>query len=380
MIRIVADDKIPFLKGALEGAAEVKYIPGAKILKGDLMNADALIIRTRTKCNKNLLEGTNVRFIASATIGYDHIDEEYCKSAGISWTNAPGCNASSVKQYIVSSLLYLAQLRNLDLSRLTLGVVGVGNVGRKVADAGNVLGMKVLQNDPPRERQEVGGDFVSIEAIQNQADIITLHVPVNMGGEDNTFHLVNKEFIHGLKKEVILINTSRGPVVEEGALLKAINSQSLSDVILDVFEKEPVIDQELLSALTIATPHIAGYSLDGKAKGTTMSVQAISRFFNLDLNHWVPSSIPQPQQQELFADASQASLQTLVWDLYQQTYNVKMDDQRLRNAPGSFEKQRGDYPLRREAPAYSVRLFQGYKEIISLLENLEFSVLSDYCA
>jgi len=308
MIKIVADNKIPFLAGALEGVAQMEYLPGAEITRNHLLDADALITRTRTKCNRDLLEGTSVRFIASATIGYDHIDTDFCREKGIGWTNAPGCNSSSVEQYMVSTLLWLASHRSIDLRTLSLGVIGVGNVGSKVARAAGTLGMKVLLNDPPRERTEGSDDFVSLEELKEQSDIISLHVPLNKGGLDNTEHLVNRDFLTHLKSGAILINTSRGGVVDEAALPEGIRSGKLSDVILDVYETEPIINQELLEALTLATPHIAGYSLDGKANGTSMSVQAISRFFSLGLDDWSPATMPVPENPEVLADASESDL------------------------------------------------------------------------
>ena len=380
MIRIVADDKIPFLKGALEGVAEMIYLPGSQISKRDLLDADGLITRTRTRCDRELLEGTGVSVIASATIGYDHIDTAYCDVAGIEWTNAPGCNSSSVQQYVVSTLLYLACHRNLDLKKMTMGVIGVGNVGKKVKDAGEALGMKVLLNDPPRARQEGEDGFVTLEEMLKEADILSLHVPLNRGGDDNTFHLVNRDFIAMVRKGVALINTSRGPVVDEVALLEGIGNSDFSDVVLDVFEHETEIDSKLLNALTLATPHIAGYSVDGKANGTAMSVQTLSRHFGLGRDDWRPLVLPLPEQSELQGDASQDQERELLWDIYRSTYDVSSDDERLRRTPGSFEKLRGEYPLRREPSAYSVRLFQGYQELNMVLEKLDFSVLGDYCA
>lgn len=377
MIRIVADNKIPFLKDALEGVARVVYLPGGAISSGDLKGADGLITRTRTRCDRALLEGTNVRFIASATIGYDHIDTDYCDTSGIRWTNAPGCNSTSVQQYLVSTLLYLANLRNVDLTSLTLGVIGVGNVGSKVSRAAEALGMKVLLNDPPRQRKEKDGAFAEVDDILAHSDIITLHVPLNKGGRDNTYNLVDGRFIQRAKKEVILINTSRGAVVDEASLLEGLRAGKLSDVVLDVFEGEPDINSDLLGALTLVTPHIAGYSLEGKANGTIMSVRAISRFFDLGLDNWAPVNIPLPPETLLHADVSESNRNELLWDLFQQTYDVTKDDRRLRENPAAFEQLRGDYPFRREPSAYSVRLFQGYREITELLEKLGFSVLMD---
>lgn len=379
MIKIVADNKIPFLEGALEAVAEVVYLPGAEISREVLLDADALITRTRTRCNRELLEDTSIRFIATATIGYDHIDTDFCKEKGIAWTNAPGCNSSSVEQYIVSALLYLAVKRKFKLRTLCLGVIGVGNVGRKVASAARALGLRVLLNDPPRQRAEGSAEFVSLEELKEHCDIISLHVPLNRDGLDNTYHLVNRDFLSDLKTGAVLINSSRGAVVDEGALLEGIENEKLSDVILDVFENEPNISEDLLAELTLATPHIAGYSLDGKANGTSMSVQALSRFFKLGLDDWSPADMPEPEIAEILTDASESDFRELLWDIYSQSYDVSADDQRLRNAPESFESLRGNYPFRREPAAYAVRLFQGYPEIRDVLEKLRFDVLSDQC-
>ena len=379
MIRIVADDKIPFLKGAVDGVAEVSYLPGAAIATKDLMGADALMIRTRTRCNRELLEGTGINFIASATIGHDHIDADYCREAGIGWTNAPGCNSASVKQYMVSTLLWLAVNRGLKLRESTLGVVGAGNVGSKVAAAARALGMRVLVNDPPRERTEGPERFAPIEKILGESDVITLHVPLNTAGPDATFHMVDEAFISRAKKGVILVNTSRGPVVEEQALLKGLEKALVSEAVLDVFETEPDPDPALLDTLTLATPHIAGYSLDGKAKGTSMSLQAVSRHFGLGLDNWEPQGVPEPENPLLYGDAGSEEEPELLWGLYRQTYDVSADDRRLKEDPEQFEKLRGDYPLRREPEAYRVKLFPPYDEITTILQKLGFEILSDYC-
>jgi len=379
MIRIVADHKIPFLKGALEKAARVDYMPGRSISRTDLLEADALITRTRTRCDRELLEGTRVRFIASATIGHDHIDTAYCKTAGIGWTNAPGCNASSVRQYMVSVLLWMAAEGKLRLSGSTLGVVGVGNVGSRLAAAAQSLGMEVLLNDPPRERKEGKGAFVSLDSLLEKADLVSLHVPMAREGRDKTLHLADGAFIGRMKPGAWLVNTSRGGVVEEKALLAALKTGQLSGAVLDVFEHEPHPGKSLLEALTLATPHIAGYSLDGKANGTRMAVRAVSRFFGLGLDAWEPEGIPVPEQPQLLGDASGVSQEELLWDIYRQSYDVTSDDRRLRDRPQAFESLRGDYPFRREPEAYSVRLFQGDPEINALFESLGFAVLADQC-
>lgn len=380
MIRIVADHKIPFLKGALEKVARVDYLPGGKISRSDLLDADALITRTRTRCDRHLLEGTAVRFIATATIGTDHIDLGYCRERGIGVANAPGCNSYSVQQYMVSALLCLLQRFRLDPARLVLGIIGAGNVGSKVAKAAEALGLKVLLNDPPRRRAEGPGGFVELEELQQRSDIVSLHVPLTMEGPDATWHLVDAAFLQQLRPGAILFNTSRGEVVESGALISAVSQKRLSAVVLDVFEGEPEISRDLLEVLTLATPHIAGYSLDGKANGTAAAVQAVSRFFDLGMEQWAPQGLHVPDPSELLADASQGTPLELLWEIYSQTYDITADDRRLRENPSAFEELRGSYPPRREPPAYSVRLFQGYRELTEQLEALGFSVLSDYCA
>ena len=294
-MKIVIDNKIPYIRGAFEGVAKVVYLPGSKTTPEVVKDADAIETRTRTICNEKLLAGSSVKFIATATIGYDHIDTEYCDAAGIKWTNAPGCNSKSVEQYIASTLMVLAERKNLQLKELCIGIVGVGNVGSKVARVSDLLGMKVLLNDPPRERAEGSAAFVSLKQIMDQADIITLHVPLKMKGEDATFHLGSGEFFSGLVRKPILINSCRGEVVDTLAVKEALKNNQISGFVCDCWENEPDIDLELLAMTEIATPHIAGYSKDGKATGTQMSVHAISQFFGLGLENWRPSEVEQPE-------------------------------------------------------------------------------------
>ena len=379
MTRIVADDKIPFLRGALDEMAEISYMPGNRITSSDLKYADCLITRTRTRCDRSLLEGTKIRLIASATIGFDHIDTDYCRSAGIKWTNAPGCNASSVQQYLVSTLLYLARHMDFQLGDLTLGVIGVGNVGSLVSQAAEVMGLRVLLNDPPLQRAEKSKRFTDLEQLLEEANIITLHVPLNRGGKDNTYRMVDRAFLDRIRKGTILINTSRGEVVREDDLLEGIRRERVSGVVLDVFDHEPDIDRDLLGSITLGTPHIAGYSLDGKAGGTTMVVRAVSRFFRLGKDRWSPAGIPPPEQPVIHADATDQSFEQLLWEVYRQSYDITGDDRKLRKEPDAFERLRGEYPPRREPPAYSVRLFAGYPELSGTLERLGFSVLTDQC-
>ncbi len=352
-MKIVADDKLPFLKGVMESVAEVVYLPGSKTTPDDVRDADALITRTRTKCNAALLEGSQVRFLATATIGYDHFDTEYLDRKGIAWTNAPGCNSSSVAQYITSALLNLAVKHGFQLPGKTLGVIGVGNVGKKIAKLGRALGMNVLLNDPPRADVEGKDGFVDLECLLKESDIVTTHVPLESGGKYPTFHLAGQDFFARMKNGAFYINSSRGEVCAPAILKENLRSGKLAGAILDVWEDEPDIDLELLKMLDFGTPHIAGYSTDGKANGTAMSVNAISRVFDLPLKEWYPANVPAPAEPCIEVSES-GNFEADMLKIVSRSYNIADDCRRLRQSPETFEKQRGDYPLRREFPAYTV--------------------------
>lgn len=373
-MKVVADDKIPFLRGVLEPFTDVVYKPGQEICRDDLIDAQALITRTRTRCDKKLLEGTGIKFIATATIGYDHIDTEYCRANGIEWTNAPGCNSGSVYQYIASVLCTLSGKYSLDFSAMSLGVIGVGNVGRKVVRLGELLGAQVYLNDPPKQRELGTCGFISLDGIIRESNIITVHVPLNLEGSDKTYHLVNEAFLKKLNPETILINSSRGEVVDTHALKKALKEGWIKAAVLDVWENEPSIDLELLSMVELATPHIAGYSTDGKANGTAMSVQALSKKFNLPLTRWQPEDIPEPDNNKIVIDCSGKSNRELFMEAILHTYNVRNDDERLRSSVATFEKQRGNYPLRREFSAYNLQLDNADVQIVKKLRALGFVV------
>lgn len=371
-MKIVIDDKIPYIRGAFEPVAEVVYLPGNQTTPAVVKDADALITRTRTACNRELLEGSAVKFIATATIGYDHIDTGYCREAGIGWTNAPGCNAESVNQYIASALFSLAKRNDFELKKKTIGIVGVGHVGSKVATLCKTIGMNVLLNDPPRERTEGPGKFVSLESIQQEADIITFHVPLNKEGEDATLHLVDDRFIQNLKKKPLLINSCRGEVLDTAATKRALKSGAVSGMIADCWENEPDIDREFLDMVLYGTPHIAGYSKDGKANGTQMSVQAVSRFFQLGMDNWEPQEVELPGNTTIEIDGNQCSETDVLSSAVLSTYDIRNDDQRLRQSPHLFEKLRGDYPVRREFTIFTIKLKNVEYTTIEKLKKLGF--------
>ncbi|MGC9344723.1 MAG: 4-phosphoerythronate dehydrogenase [Bacteroidales bacterium] len=379
-VKIIADDKIPFLKGALDSVAEVTYLQGNKISKEDIKEADALFIRTRTKCNAELLEGTAVRFIATATIGFDHIDTKFCKNNKIEWTNVPGCNSSSVEQYIVSALLEMGEKHSFNFKNKVIGIVGVGNVGTKVAKAAKALGMNVLLNDPPRQRNEGSNLFSSMEQVLAESDIISFHVPLNLDGVDKTFHMADEAFFSQMKKGVIIFNTSRGEVIDEIALKEALNKGKIEDSAIDVWENEPAIDTDLMNISGIVTPHIAGYSVEGKANGTMMSVRAVSRYFGLGLDDWKPSGLPGAEVQNIVIDCGGMDEQEIIKEVYNRTYDIMDDDYSFRKNPASFENLRGTYPVRREPSYFTFRLNNNpYERIGEVLENLGFTGLELDC-
>lgn len=375
-IKIIADEKIPFLKGVFEPYADIEYYPGKDISNEIVKNADALIIRTRTICDHKLLSGSSVKIIATATIGYDHIDTEYCVDRNIEWVNAPGCNATSVMQYIASALLNIAHKNDFSLVEKTIGIIGVGNVGRKVQKLAENFGMNILLNDPPRERNEGQKNFSSLKHIMEVSDIITLHVPLIKEGIDKTHHLLDKDFFGNLSQSPILINTSRGEVIDTISLKKAIKETKVKNVVLDVWENEPDIDLQLMEQVDIATSHIAGYSADGKANGTSVCVNAVNDFFELGImKSWYPKYIPDAELGDrLTIDGKNKNDQMILSEAILHTYDVTEDDEKLRKEPAEFELLRSNYPIRREFGNYKVELVHCPTRIIEKLIKLNFNI------
>lgn len=340
-MRIIVDDKIPFIRPALTQLAnEVRYLPGSSITASDVKDADVLIVRTRTRCDRQLLQGSKVRFIATATIGFDHLDTDFLRSAGITWVNAPGCNASSVAQYVHSCLLLLARDCGLDLTHTTVGLIGVGHVGKAITEVLRPLGVRILLNDPPREHAEgkAAGPFHSLQTLQEQCDILSFHTPLVRQGQWPTFHLADEAFLHHLPGRPYLINTSRGEVVDNAALERALDEGIIRQAIIDTWENEPHIRLGLLQKAYLATPHIAGYSADGKANATRMVLQALCKWMGRPMNFDIqPPALP-----------SSLHLSTHPDERALQLYDPTRDSLLLKASPESFERIRGDYPLRRE--------------------------------
>lgn len=343
-MKIIIDSDIPYVRGVLEPYAEVSYLKGNLIAARDAADADALVVRTRTKCDAALLEGSRVKLIATATIGFDHIDMTYCEAAGIKVVTAAGSNARGVLQWVGAALDYLSRVQGWEPAQKTLGVVGVGHVGTLVAKYASEWGFRVVCCDPPRQRlgekPPVCESFVNLDAVLEQADIITLHTPLTYHGEDATFHLAGDDFFGRLAKGAVIINSSRGEVVDTAGLLASLQRGDCSCAI-DTWENEPNIERQLLGMALAATPHIAGYSAQGKANASSIVVQAVAAQFGLPLTNWYPSEevpevVPRP----------------ISWEELSRTiggyFDIAAETKLLKDSPGGFEEMRNNYRYRTE--------------------------------
>lgn len=356
-MRLLIDDKIPFIHGQAERLGTVRYMPGAAISRDDAMQADVLIVRTRTRCDAALLDGTPVRFIATATIGYDHLDRDYLSRAGIGWANCPGCNATSVAQYVATALLPLIDSGRLP-ARPTVGIVGVGHVGTAVAQHLRQMGFPLLLCDPPRRERARHGTpcaaphtaiaddacTATMEQLAAEADVITFHVPLTDGGPYATRHLADARFFAALQRRPVVINAARGEVADNTAWVEALDRHLTGPAIVDTWENEPHILTALLRRAYIATPHIAGYSADGKARGTQMALEAVARHMGCAETFAIaPPALP---------DGFRYWQGTPEADLRRhpalRRYDPRRDSEALKTCPEAFERLRGDYPLRRE--------------------------------
>ena len=333
-MKIVVDKNIPYLAGRLEPVCDtVVYASATDTDTALVADADALVTRTRTHCDASLLDGSRVQLIASATIGTDHIDLDYCRRHGIAVANAPGCNAPAVAQWVLSTVA-LWSVKEAPGRRLSIGVVGVGHVGSIVARWAERVGMNVLLCDPPRQRREGGDQWCTLDDIAHECDIITVHTPLTRDGIDATYHMIGEEFMKKLPvdRPVLLMNAARGAVADTAALVGAPENVSLA---IDCWENEPKIDRQLLKRAFVATPHIAGYSIEGKQRGTAMALAAVNRHFGLN------AELPQVK-----APAQGADIDSLVQVL--ESYDPMGDTHALKSRPAAFERLRNNYSLRHE--------------------------------
>ena len=343
-MKIVVDDKIPFIRPALDVLAdEVVAKSGRDITPDDVRDADILLVRTRTRCDRQLLQGSRVKLIVTATIGFDHLDTAYLHDAGIQWFNCPGCNADSVAQYVHACLILLKRERGLDIAHTTLGIVGVGHVGRAVLKAVRGMGFReILLNDPPLAEAGTaapeGFAWSTLDELTDRCQVITLHTPLTAAPPHPTLHLFDRRRLAAMRPGAVLINAGRGEVVDNEALEAALEGGTPATAIIDTWEGEPDVRRTLLRKVFIGTPHVAGYSTDGKANATRMTLEQVCRFLGRPMTFDIqPPALPPTLRPA--DDPDERALQL---------YDPRRDSERLKAAPQDFEAIRGHYPLRRE--------------------------------
>ncbi len=379
-MNIIADENIPFAKEAFQQLGTVSTLPGREMQQQDLVDCECLLVRSVTRVDQQLLENTKVKFIASATIGTDHIDLDYLQQQGIGFANAPGCNAESASEYVINVLLYLAKQKGFDPFELTAGIVGYGNVGSRVKKKLDALGIHCLINDPPK--QDAGDDrenYVSLQTILHECDFITLHVPLTNTGEYATRHLLDQQQLDELMDDCILFNAARGPVIDNQALSDLLQHRKDLTVFLDTWEGEPSINLKLLSQVDFGSPHIAGYSYEGKLRGTQMILDAACNYFGEESEWKMQDHLPEKQIIRL---PDQADEVDLLGSLLQQHYPVQQDYQNLLSISTldsteqarAFDLLRKNYPLRYEYGQYKVSGIADNKKAASQIEGLLFTM------
>ena len=357
-MHIVADENIPLLNEFFGEIGEITRVEGRSMSKSDLEGADILLVRSVTKVNRQLLEGTTVRFVGTATIGTDHIDTDYLQEAGIAFTSAPGCNAQAVVDYVLSALSVVVDERGVQFSDLSVGIIGVGNVGSLLRARLESMRVTVLAVDPFRDPEEVG-ELVSLDEALT-ADVVTLHTPLTKDGEHPTWHLIDAERLAQMKTDACLINSGRGPVVDNQALLAHMRANRNFEAILDVWENEPEVDLDVMHRCLLATPHIAGYSLDGKMRGTEYVYQGLCEFYGLPIRRKLAQFLPEPGVKRVnFSD--QVPLNQALRTAIRAAYEIRVDDGVMRTAMkrsddlrATFDALRKNYPLRRDIPTLRV--------------------------
>jgi len=380
-IHIVVNKHTPYAVEAFERIGKVTALDTNEITKDTVKDADILIVRSETKVDHALLDGSRVKFVGTVTIGTDHVDKEYLAKNGITFVSAPGSNSHSVSEYITAALLELAHNRGFSLRDKTIGIVGVGNVGSKVWSKAEALGMRVLLNDPPLQKLGSSYPLHSLEKLM-EADIITLHVPLTRSGPDATYHLFDENRIRKMKRGAILINTSRGGVVETDAMKRTLSDGYLSTAVLDVWEKEPNINTSLLELVSLGTQHIAGHSLDGKVNALRMNYEAVCRFLSKPIDLDINASLLDPVVREIKIDTIHGSILQTLRDIVKRCYDINVDDRLLRQIIPLPEEERGkyfsrlrtDYRIRREFFNYTVHVDSEAQSLFNVLQLLGFKV------
>ena len=354
-MKIVADAHIPFVNECFSSLGEVETVPPHEISKDHVASADVLLVRALTPVNATLLHGSRIKFVATVTTGVNHIDQQYLRDNGIGFVSAPGANANSVADYVVAALLSIAKKHNLQLKNKSIGIIGVGRIGSRIEKRAKSIGMEVYLNDPPLQRKTGNPKYLPIEKL-NKCDFITLHTPLIAEGNDRTFHLFDAEFFESLKSKVIFINSSRGEVVDTDALKQAIRKGRLRGTVIDVWENEPDIDTELVNMVDLATPHIAGLSIDGRAGGMFMAYMAMCKYFGFEVSISLDDLLPPPEVPQINLDDKLIDEWDVISTIVSKVYNINNDNYNMRkilslpvSAQGVyFDQMRDNYSIRRD--------------------------------
>lgn len=376
-LKILADENIPALEALFGDLGELRRLPGRNLSAADVADVDILLVRSITRVDETLLGNAAVKFVGTATIGTDHLDTRRLDERGIRWCSAPGCNADAVVEYVLSALWHLCAEREMDPLGLTVGVVGAGNVGGRLVARLRALGVEVLVCDPPRAAREGSEGFVELEQLLASADLVALHTPLTRGGDHPTHHLLNQSNLGLLKPEAILLNAGRGPVIDNRALTEFMQRRTDLQLVLDVWEDEPLVQPELAAQCAIATPHIAGYTLDGKIRGTWMLYREVCSWLGRPAAVTLDSVLPEPEVAALAVNGSVDPLRpiALVYDPYR-------DDRALRRTlylppterMAAFDRLRKEYPVRREFSSLRIDGLEDEGQV-ELLGNLGFSAV-----
>lgn len=380
-MKTVCCTNMPFAREAFSTLGSVTAKDGRTIVPADVHDADILAIRSTTRVNGDLLDGSRVRFVGTATIGTDHFDIPYLESRRIRWCFAPGCNANSVAEYVVSALLCLATRHGWPVRGRVMGIIGVGNVGRCVEEKARALGMRVLLNDPPRQRSEPDHAhlFVPLDELLARSDVVTLHTPLTRSGDDRTLRLADAGFFARMKPDCVLLNAARGPIVDSEALLRAMDAGTVAHAVLDTWEGEPAYRPDARDRVDLATPHIAGHSFEGKAMGTVMVYEEACRFLGVAPRWSIEGHLPPPPVPEVAFDAAGLGFEATLWELVSRIYDIREDDAGLREGRGSptelarhFDSLRKNYRKRREFRFTRARIENASPEAEQTVRELGF--------
>ncbi len=377
-MEIIVDANIPFADEAFSQFGKVRKLPGRDLCREDLGPAEALIVRSVTRVDASLLEGSGVRFVGTATIGTDHLDIPWLNEKGIAWRSAAGCNARSVVEWVIAALVEYCLSARLDFRGMTLGIVGCGNIGSRLADVARAIGMKVLINDPPKAKAGIISDSCNLHTLIAESDFVTVHVPYERSGEHATHHLIGWDELDLLRPHAVLLNSSRGAVLDNEAALTFLKGDS-ARLILDVFENEPTPNRDLVKMAFLTTPHIAGYSFEGKVNGTTIMAEALGNFLESP-STW-EAKLPAPNSPAVTVDSIRPML--ALQQAVKASYDIQADNYQLREGLSKetesdwgahFDGLRKNYPRRREFSNYQVNLENDSQEIQTLIKALGFKV------